>query len=107
MRAREKLPALSECAMNLDFVSFRSAGSDSYFLPTCNVHPFPITVCTEGLCPLRRNRGACKLRSEERCGWEEDNRRMTKNDFNSDPHDQADPLSATGMFVNSFGSTPT
>ena len=31
---------------------------------------------------------------------------MTKNDFNSDPHDQADPLSATGMFLSSFGSTP-
>ena len=31
---------------------------------------------------------------------------MTKNDFNSDPLDQADPLSATGMFLSSFGSTP-
>ena len=31
---------------------------------------------------------------------------MTKNDSNSDPLDQADPLSATGMFLSSFGSTP-
>ncbi len=32
---------------------------------------------------------------------------MTKNDSNSDPLEQADPLSATGMFLSSFGSTPT
>ena len=31
---------------------------------------------------------------------------MTKNDSNSDPLEQADPLSATGMFLSSFGSTP-
>ena len=76
----------------------------------CHARLFPITSCKRRALLFTTDSRACKLRNGRSCSRKRTNERMPNDDFKNGPKpgEEADPLSATAMFLRSFdaGSTP-
>jgi hypothetical protein len=105
MWAREKLPALSESAMNSHFVSFHLLRIPISSQSVTCIH-FQSQFVQRGFTLYAGIEGRVSFAVKSAAAGKRTIDNMDKNDFNSDPLNQTDPLSATGMFLNSFGSTP-